>query len=82
MTDLTEARTLSLAKQHGSLVRWPGGFWTYPECKSPHPWTHADVTRIPNWFVGPDTIKSLLYKKLLKVTEKHPAGFATKVIPC
>lgn len=69
------------ARTHGALVRWPGGFWTHPECGSAFPATHPHVTRPPRWYVRPEVIKDLLYRGKLVITEMSPKGFPTKVVP-
>jgi hypothetical protein len=70
---------MDVARRDGSLVRWPGGFWT--GARERRPYTHKDVTIAPSWYVRSGVIKDLLYQGKLTVVETHPRGFATKVRP-
>ena len=54
-----------LAEQHqGSLVRLPGGFWTYPGCK-----LRADT--VPTWWVDVRTVRSMERQGILERTNEY-----------
>lgn len=72
----TMSITLEIMRTHGRLVRWPGGFWTYPNCpskievsgwKKPH--------AVPEWYVAANTLNALADRGLAilqKVAHRYP----------
>lgn len=66
---------LDAAREHGGrLVRWPGGFWTYPDC--PTRGGGSWDTDYPTWSVAAGTIKSLLARGLVREVDWREArGF-------
>lgn len=54
----TQQDALTKCRENGFLVRWPGGFWT--TAHKPPGWTKG-----PQWYVGTNTVRSLVEKGLL-----------------
>jgi len=53
-------QALNFMRAHGRLVRWPGGFWTYPECPTTRvQQSRAGVHHVPEWFAGVKTLEAL-----------------------
>ena len=70
------AYTLDIMHSHGRLVRWPGGFWTYPNCP-PKPETDGwkNPHAVPRWYVEIGTLKALEKRgfiMLQKVAHRYP----------
>jgi hypothetical protein len=60
------------AHEHGgTLVREPGGFWTYPGC------THTKPA-IPDWHVGIYTVKALVIRGLANFTKYESDRYGYK----
>lgn len=70
---------LDKMKEHGRLVRWPGGYWTFPNCPSrPTPNGAA-----PEWWTITQTINGLARRGTIKVVERHPRfGHPIAYAPC
>jgi hypothetical protein len=49
---------LDVIKQHGHLIRWPGGYWTYDGVPVKRP-RHQLVEAVPEWWCGISTVKAL-----------------------
>ena len=59
----TMLEALAEIEAHGGIAeRWPGGFWTYPDCP-------RDTRGYPSWSVGATTIKALTVRGKLAFTE-------------
>lgn len=73
----TMALTLAeMSERGGELVRWAGGFWTYPNCTwTRKNWPHGQ--RIPDWYVGTHTVNALLRRGEIVATEKSTAWGGT-----
>lgn len=73
------ALTLAEMSEHGGeLVRWQGGFWTYPKCPiAGESWPHKH--RIPQWYATFGTVRALLDRGEIVILERHPIGYATRV---
>lgn len=65
----TMTDALAHAEQHGALVRWPGGFWTYPDAVSIRTVRGPveSIYRVPVWYVGWGTVKALLDRARLHI---------------
>lgn len=87
---LSQAQQTALdhALKHGRLVRWPGGFWTYPDCEATEgEWVEgqAKAGRSPKWFVGVQTIMNLVDRGMLEISRSSKIGLVevkpTGVLP-
>jgi hypothetical protein len=57
----------------GRLVRWPGGFWTYPGVALAE---GGSSDRVPTWHVSTNTIKGLLRRgAVVEVDWRETEGF-------
>lgn len=54
-------------RQHGLLVRWKGGYWTREGC----PTKIVDEAVVPEWWYTWGTIKSLIDRDILFVSEEN-----------
>lgn len=61
-----QERALDVLRRHGSLVRRPGGLWSWPGCKD-HPGGG------PAWYVGTATIHALSLHGYLSLPNRHTA---------
>lgn len=68
----TMAVALAECIEHGGeLVRWQGGFWTYPNCAVAH---ERKDYRVPAWYVGTETVRALATRGYLEATERLPTS--------
>ena len=68
----TQADLVARVRAAGGLIeRWPGGFWTTPGCSH----RKSGLYKVPDWWVGTGTIKSLVGKGVLTVSREQPARF-------
>jgi hypothetical protein len=67
--------------EHEILVRWPGGFWTYPHCPESGSFVDHDHERrgIPNWWIGAQTVDALIARNLVQVSAYNERGYACTV---
>lgn len=78
--DLSEAQLLaiSLARRGaGRLVRWVGGFWTYPDCpvgQSKPYYPYGRETAVPAEYVPASTVYALERRGVLRSAGHDPAG--------
>jgi hypothetical protein len=73
-------RALDIIKEHGSIDRYPGGFWARPCADMVHS-GGCPPFDYPKGFVGTVTLKALLTRGLIKATAKvkgHCGIFAVK----
>ena len=56
----------------GELVRWPGGFWTYPGC--PCKPGYGVSVQVPDWWVSTHTITALRPTPARPKTANKSAG--------
>ncbi len=64
----------------GELVCWKGGFWTYEGCSVKS--TENGPTgsyRVPEFYIGTNTISALLKRNILVVTERSASGYPIRV---
>ena len=64
-----QKRCIDIIKQHGSVRRWPGGFWQHPGCPGKNESNNGDSYFVPLEYICTNTIKSLLNKGLLIILE-------------
>ena len=58
---------LDVARAHGGeLVRWPGGFWTWPFCPRD---SNQPLFHVPSWHTSTHTIKAIVARGLMEPTE-------------
>ncbi len=63
--------------QGGELVRWRGGYWTLPGC--PVGRAGARGGRRPSWYAGSATVRGLISRGEVAVTERDARGEAVRV---
>ena len=70
----TMQKTLDNMREHGGLERWQGGFWTYPGCAIHHRMeanrAYPEGVPVPAWWVDFGTVKALLKRELIEITER------------
>ena len=64
---------LERMREHGSLQRWPGGYWTGADV--------AGIRGVPEWYFPTQTVMALLDRGLAVVTDTLPRGDASRVVP-
>lgn len=77
-------RALEIIKEHGSIVRYPGGFWHKPDAPLKYSGgLPSQSFYYPEGYIGTNTLNSLLNRELIEVAEEvnGPRGkFAVKYI--
>ncbi len=73
----TMREVLDKMAEHGHLVRWPGGFWTYPNCPTTR---KVDNHLVPDWYVGVQTLKALAKRDMVRL-EKGAHTYAEYAYP-
>lgn len=68
---------LESVKRHGLLVRWKGGYWTREGC----PTKTVDENEVPEWFYNWSTVKALIDRGILMVTEENYNPYDLKYFP-
>lgn len=70
----TQRLAVAFTREHGgSLVRLPGGFWTYPGC----PTTTRSYGEVPDEYVRTSTVKSLIRLGVVDETEHRTSRTTT-----
>jgi hypothetical protein len=65
---------LRFAGEHdGQLVRRPGGFWTWPDCR--------EVGGVPEWYVTAHTINALVDRGLLTTPDYRVRPITVSLLP-
>ena len=64
-------------ERHKTLVRWKGGYWTRQGC----PTKVIDETEVPEWWYTWSTIKALVDRGILTVTEHNYNPYDLKYYP-
>jgi len=59
----------------GALERRRGGFWTYVGCRV----VPVAYYEVPAWAIGYSTIRALIDRAAVRVTERGPSGYPTRV---
>jgi len=62
---LAQANAIALLLRHGSLQRYPGGFWSAPNQRAPTPWTCGGVAT--------PVIQALAAQGLVEIRAGEPA---------
>jgi hypothetical protein len=75
-------RALDILKEHGSIDRYPGGFWAQPNAEMAHS-AGCQPFDYPKGYVGTVTLKALLTRNLIEAIDEvqGPRGkFTVKYI--
>lgn len=75
-----QEKALDLARRgDGVLVRWRGGFWTYPGCPVSHE-SWPSGAKVPTEYVTAGTIYALQGRQILAEEERDSfGGYSTKM---
>lgn len=68
----TQTKALGVLREHGTLERWPGGFWTYPSCPVDHVTNGCDI---PSWYVTTHTVQAMERRGWLERVGKYPESY-------
>lgn len=63
-----QLQALRTMESKGSMVRWPGGFWTYGGASVARTCQGHDV---PVWYVGVATLEALRERYLVEITRRN-----------
>jgi len=66
-----QLQALRTMESKGSMVRWPGGFWTYGGASVARVCQGHDV---PVWYVGVTTLEALRKRYLVEITLRNRFG--------
>lgn len=65
-------------KKHGTLVRWKGGYWTREGCSVKYIFQEIPI---PDWWYTWATVKSLIDREILMITEENYNAYDLKYYP-